>query len=117
MGLAFAGPVDGVGENDETDQGVARGLGEDGEFGGGVGIKRTGGGGFGGIVYRKTGPDAVGVIGEMEGVADQWESEESDGAESQDGGDGEGGIFFISIDGALGGDDGAHAANGRPHGE
>jgi len=30
LGLAAAGPVDGVGENDETDEGVAAGFYEDG---------------------------------------------------------------------------------------
>ena len=67
LGLAFAGPVDGVGEDDEADEGVARGLGEDGEFGGGVGIESAGGGGFGGVVDGEAGPDAVGVIGRDEG--------------------------------------------------
>ena len=117
LGLAFAGPVDRVGEDDEADEGVASGLGEDGEFGGGVGIESAGGGGFGGVVDGEAGPDAVGVIGEMEGVADEREGEESDGAESEDGGDGEGGVFVVGVDGALRGDDGADAADGGANGE
>ena len=117
LGLALAGPVEGVGQDDETDEGIASGFGEDSKFCGGVGIERARSGGFGGVVYGEPGPDAVSVIGEMQGVADQRESEKSDGAESENGGDSEGGVFFVGIDGALRGDDSADAADGGTHGE
>src|SRR5208283_3731614 len=75
FGLALAGPVDGVGQNDEADHGVARGFDEDGKFGGGVGIESASGGGFGGVVYGEAGPETVGLIGEMERVTDEREGE------------------------------------------
>jgi AAA ATPase containing von Willebrand factor type A (vWA) domain len=111
FGLAAARPVDGIGEDDETDQGIASGLGEDSEFGGSVGIQSAGSSGFGGIVDGESGPDAIGVIGEMQGVTDEREREKSDGTESEDGGDSEGGVFVVGIDGAFSGDDGADAAD------
>jgi hypothetical protein len=117
LGLATTGPIDGVGEDDETDESVASGLGEDGELCGGVGIESASGGGFGGIVDGETRPNAIGVIREMEGVADERKREESDGAESEDGGDGEGGIFVVGIDGALSGDDSADTADRRTDSE
>jgi hypothetical protein len=111
FGLAAARPIDGIGEDDETDEGIASGLGEDSEFGGSVGIQSAGSSGFGGIVDGESGPDAIGVIGEMKGVADEREREKSDGTESEDGGDSEGGVFVVGIDGAFSGDDGADTAD------
>src|ERR1700722_17642535 len=80
FGLALAGPVDGVGQDYETDHGVAGGLGEDGEFACGVRVEGARGGGFGGVVYGQAGPKTVGVVTEMEPVADQREREEREGA-------------------------------------
>ncbi len=117
FGLALAGPIDGVGKNDEADHGVAGGLGEDGEFAGSVGIESAGGGGFGGVVHGEAGPEAVGLVGEMERVADEREGEEGEGAESENGGDGEGGVFIVGVNGAFGGDDGADTADGGADGE
>ena len=63
-GLRFAlgRPVDRVGEHDEADGGVARGLGEHGDLAGLLGPKIAGGGCLGGVVDRKARPEAVGVI-------------------------------------------------------
>ncbi len=61
-GETFADPEDRVAEDNEADEGVAAGLGEDGELAGGVGVEGPGGGGFGGVVDGETGPDAVGVM-------------------------------------------------------
>ena len=117
FGLALAGPIDGVGENDETDHGVARGFGEDGEFAGGVGIESAGGGGFGGVVHGEAGPETVGLVREMEGMAEEGKGEEGEGAESENGGDGERGVFVIGVNGAFGGDNGADTADGGADGE
>ena len=48
----------------------------------------------------------------MEGVADEGEGEEGQGSEREDGGDGGGGLFFVGVDGTLGGDDGGDSADG-----
>jgi len=48
----------------------------------------------------------------VEPVTDEREDEERDCAESENRGDGEGGIFFVGIDGALCGDDGGNASDG-----
>ena len=77
-GEAFACPVDRVGEDDEADEGVAAGLGEDGVLAGGVGVERAGGGGFGGVVDGEAGPEAVGVVAHVQRVADEREGEERD---------------------------------------
>ncbi len=68
---AFAGPLHGVAEDDEADHGVAAGLGEDGELAGGVGVEGAGGGGLGGVVDGEAGPEAVGLVGHVERVADE----------------------------------------------
>ncbi len=117
FGLAAAGPIDGVGEDDEADEGVASGLGEDSELGGRVGVESAGGGGFGSVIDGETGPDAVCVISKMECVADEREGEESDGAKGENSGDGEGGVFVVGVDGAFGGDDGTDTANRGANGE
>ncbi len=52
----LVGPLDGVEENDEADEGVAAGLGEDGELACGVGVEGSGGGGLGGVVDGEAGP-------------------------------------------------------------
>src|SRR5271154_32794 len=78
--LALAGPVDGVGEHDEADHGVSRGLYEDGEFPGGVGVESACSGGFGGVVHREACPYAVGAVTQVEEMADQRESEECESA-------------------------------------
>ncbi len=70
FGLALTGPIDGIRENDESDHGVAGGFDKHGKLGGSVGIESACCGGFGSIVHREAGPDTVGLIGEMEGVAD-----------------------------------------------
>ena len=62
-GESFARPLDGVGQDDEADESVAAGFGEDGEFSGGVGVEGSGGGCFGGVIDGETGPEAVGAIG------------------------------------------------------
>src|SRR5580704_13717585 len=80
FGLSLAGPVDGVGQDYEANHGVAGGLGQDGEFACGVGVEGTSGGGFGGVVYGQAGPEAVGVVAEMEPMADQRKGEEREGA-------------------------------------
>src|ERR1700722_14346285 len=76
FGLALTGPVDGVGQNDEDDQGVACGLGEEGKFAGGGGVEGSCGGSFGSVVYRETSPEAVGMIAEMQRVTDQRKREQ-----------------------------------------
>jgi hypothetical protein len=110
-GLALGGPVDGVAKDDEADQGVAAGLGEDGDLAGGVGVERAGRGGLGGVVYGEAGPDAVGMVGEVQRVSDEGEDEERDGSEREDGGDSVGGVLFVGFDGALRGDDGGDSAD------
>ena len=112
-GEAVAHPLDGVGEDDEADEGVAAGLGEDGVLAGGVGVEGSGGGGFGGVVDGEAGPEAVGVVGHVEGVADQREGKERERAEGEDRGDGGGGVFFVGVDGSLRGDDGGDSADAR----
>ncbi len=116
-GLAAGRVIDGVGEDNEADEGVAGGFDEDGEFSGGVGIECAGGSGFGGVVDGEAGPGAIGVIAEMERVADEREDEERDGAQGEDRGDGEGGVFVFGVDSALRGNDGADAADGGADGE
>ena len=49
-GLSALCPVDGIGQNHETDHGVASGLGQDRDFAGGVRIEGAGGSGFGRII-------------------------------------------------------------------
>ena len=56
LGLSARGPIDGIGEDNEANQSVTRGLDEDRELRGRVGKKRSGGGGFGGVVDSKAGP-------------------------------------------------------------
>ena len=116
-GETFARPLDGVGEDDEADQGVAAGLGEDGVLACGVGEECSGGGGFGGVVDGEAGPEAVGVVAHVERVADEREGEERDCSEGEDGGDGGGGVFFVGVDGALRGDDGGDSADAGADGE
>ena len=50
-------------------------------------------------------------------MADERKDEKRNRAESEDGGDGEGGVFFVGIDGALRGDDGGDTADGRADSE
>ena len=116
-GFFFAGPVDRVTENDEADHGVAGGFCEDGDFARGVGVEISGGGDFGGVVDAEAGPEAVAQVAHVQPVTDEREDEERNRAESEDGGDGEGGVFFVGIDGALRGDDGGDAADGGADGE
>ena len=116
-GETFAYPLDGVGEDDEADEGVTAGFGEDGVLACGVGVERAGGGGFGGVVDGEASPDAIGVIAHVEGVADEREGEERERAECEDGGDGGGGVFFVGVDRALCGDDGGDSADAGADGE
>ena len=111
FGLTLPGPVERIAEDDEADAGVAAGLGEDGEFAGGVGIERAGGGGLGGVVDGESGPEAIGVIGHVQHMTDQRKEDERDGSEREDGGDCDRGVFFVGFDGALRGDDGGNAAD------
>src|ERR1700674_499763 len=53
----------------------------------------------------------------MKNMADQRKREQSQRAERENRGDGERGIFVIGFNGALGGDDGAHAADRRTNGK
>src|SRR5207302_3112945 len=115
--FSFARPINGVGENHETDHGIARGLNQHGELAGGVGVKRAGGGGFGSVVHPESGPEAVGFVAEMQEVADHGEREEGKGTERENCGNGKRRILVISFDGAFRGDDGAYAANGRADSE
>src|SRR6202021_2971859 len=69
-GLSTLRPVDRVGENDEADHGIARGLGKHGDFSGSIRVERAGGSSFGGIIDPKAGPQAEHIIAEMEAVAD-----------------------------------------------
>ena len=96
---------------------LRRGLGQHGDLAGGVGVERAGGGGFGGVVDGEAGPQAVGLVAQVERVADQRKGEERDGAEREDGGDGVGGVFVVGVDGRLGGDDGRDSADGRADGQ
>ena len=115
--LAARGPIEGVAEDHESDDGIARGLGKDGDLAGGVGVERACSGGLRGVVDRESGPHAVGVIAEVQRVADEREGEERDCAEGEDGGDGERGVFVVGFDCAFGGDDGGDSADGRTYGE
>src|SRR5713226_3170203 len=115
LGLPAAGPVNRIGEHDEADHRVARGLRENGQFAGRVGVKRTGGSGFGGVVDREPRPQAVGVIAEVQRVANQRKREERQSAEREDGSNRERGVFVVGFDGALRGDNGADAADSRPN--
>src|SRR5580704_18296196 len=56
FGLALTGPVNRIGEHDEANHRVARGLHEHGQFAGGVGVERASGGGFGSVIDREAGP-------------------------------------------------------------
>jgi len=116
-GLSLGGPVDGVAEDDEAEEGRPRGLGEDGEASGSVAVDGSGDGGFGGVIDGESGPDAVGLLAHVQGVADGREGEESDGAEGEDGGHGGGGVLFAGVDGSLGGHDGGDAADAATDGE
>ena len=69
------GPVDGVGEHNEADHGIASGLGENGELACRVGIEGTGGSGFGSVVDGQASPEAISAIAEVKPVANQRESE------------------------------------------
>ncbi len=53
--LGLPRPIDGVSEHDENDHGVARGLGEDGEFRGGIRIQRS----------RRGGPNPAAIYSEF----------------------------------------------------
>ena len=117
LSLSARCPVDRIGEHDEADEGVAGGLGEDGDFAGGVGVERAGGGCFGGVVDGEAGPESVGFVAQMQRVADERKGEERDGAEGEDGGDGVGGVFIVGVDGGLGGDDGGDSADGGANGK
>ena len=112
-GLSLRGPVDGVAEDDEADEGAARGLGEDGDVAGGVAVERSGDDGFGGVVDGEAGPHAVRLLAHVKGVADDGEGEERERSEGEDGGDGGGGFLFVGFDGSLGGHDGGDAADAR----
>jgi len=109
--LTLGGPVDGIAKDNKADEGIAAGLSENGDLAGCVGVKGSGSGGLSGVVHGKAGPDAIGVVGEMQRVADEGEDEERDRSERQDGSDGVGGVFFVGLDGALGGDDGGDSAD------
>src|SRR6202020_2534525 len=69
----LADPLNCIGENDEADERVAAGFGEDSVFTGGIGVESAGGGGFGGIVDGEASPDAIGVVAHVQGVADERE--------------------------------------------
>src|SRR5580692_8230216 len=62
LGLALAGPVDRVGQHDEANHGVARGLNQDCQFASGVGVKRTGSSRFGGVIHGKSSPNTVSAV-------------------------------------------------------
>ncbi len=115
--LAARGPIESVAEDHESDDGIACCLGKDGDLAGGVGVERTCSGGLRCIVDRESGPHAVGVIAEVQCVANEREGEERDCTEGENGGDGERGIFIVGFNCALGGDDGGDSADGRTYGE
>src|SRR5215472_7503157 len=110
--LPAAGPVDGVTEDDEADEGGARGFGKDGNAAGFVAVERAGHGGLGGVVDGEAGPDAVTLLAHVERVADGRRREERQGAEGEDGGDGGGGVLLFGVDRALRGHDGGDTADG-----
>ncbi len=114
-GFFFARPVDCVTENYEADHGVAGCFCEDGYFAGGIGINISGGGDFGGVVDAEAGPETVAQVAHVEPVTDERKNKERNRTEREYGGDGEGGIFFVGVDGALGGDDGRDAADRGAH--
>ncbi len=115
--LSFGGPIYCIAEDDEADQCVAAGLGQHGKFSGGVRVDGPGSGGLGGVVNREPGPEAIRVLAEMECVPNEREKEERHGAQSQDGGDGVGGVLLFGVNGSLGGDDGGDSADRRADGE
>jgi len=82
----------------QSDERIAAGLGEDGDFTGGIGVERARGSGLSCVVNRKAGPNAVGVIGKVQRVTDQWEDEERDCAEGQYGCNSVRRIFFVGFD-------------------
>ena len=110
-------PVDRVAEDDEADEGGARGLGEDGPAAGVLPVERAGDDGLGGVVDGEAGPHAVSLLAHVQGVADGGEGEQRDGAEREDGGDRGGGVFLFGVDGALRGHDGGDSADGGADGE
>ena len=77
-GEATRGPVDGIAEDDEADEGGARGLGEDGPAAGFLTVEGAGDEGFGGVVDGEAGPHAVALLAHVEHVADGGEGEECD---------------------------------------
>src|SRR5262249_30289605 len=79
--LALTGPVNRIGKDDKSDHCVSCGLSQHSQLSGCVGVKRAGCSCFGGIIDGEAGPKTVGVIAEMEPVADQRESEERECAE------------------------------------
>ena len=109
--LSARGPVEGVTENDEADHGVARRLGKNRNFAGSVGIESAGGSGFGGVVYREAGPQAVCFVAQVQRVANQRKCKKRNRAEGKNGGDGIGRVFIVGVDGRLGGNDGGDSAN------
>src|SRR5215472_1131932 len=115
--LPAAGPVDGVAEDNEADEGRARGFGEDGDAAGFVTVERAGDGGLGSVVDGEAGPEAVTLLAHVQRVADGGECEECDRAEGEDGGDGGRGVPLFRVDGALCGHDGGDSADGAADGE
>ena len=106
MRFAARRPVKSIAEHDEANQRVARCFGQDGYLAGGVGIERAGGGGLCGVVDGQTRPQAVGLVAQMQRVADERKSEKRNGPQSENGGDGVGGVFIVGVDRRLGCDDG-----------
>src|SRR6202007_3438331 len=100
------GPVDGVGEHDEADEGRARSFREDRDAAGFIAVEGAGDRGLGGVVDGEAGPDAIGLLAHVQGVADGWEGEEGGSAEGEDGGDGGRGGALFAVDGGLGGNGG-----------
>src|SRR3954467_12392559 len=111
--LAFRRPVDGVGEDDEADHRVARGLGEDGDLAGHVRVHGTGGGGLRGVVHREPRPDPERAVAHVQRVSDERIGEEPERSEREDGGDRERRVVVVRVDGGLRGDDGRDAADRR----
>ena len=110
-GLSLRGPVDGVAQDDESYEGGARGLGEDGPAARLRPEERAGDDGLGGIVHGEAGPHAIRLLAHVQQVADGGEGEQRDGPEGEDGGDGGGRVFLVGIDGSLRGHDGGDSAD------
>ena len=116
FGGPACGPAQGESKHDEPDHGVPRGLRQHRELLRGIGVNRTGRDRFCGIVHGQARPQSKRMVRHAERMPYEGESEERDGAQSENRSNSKRGIFIVSLDCALRGDDGGDSANRRSHG-